>query len=100
MPRFGRAFPAALGLGVVLACPHGGLRADEPFRLLFDASAAREADSVVPGRPNWIRLFSIQPAFLCDPVGLDADDPPDQAADSGPGWLQVALGNDNPFFDI
>jgi hypothetical protein len=47
------------------------------------------------------------PGFLSDPVGLDGDDSlpgqpaatPGDAGD-GPGWLQLAVGNDNPYFDF
>jgi hypothetical protein len=58
-------------------------------------------------QPNRIRLFRIQPGFLSDPVGLDSDDKvpadprqPDPEIDSGPDWLTVAVGNDNPYFDF
>src|SRR5262249_5370852 len=61
-------------------------------------------------RPHRIRLFRIQPAFVSDPLGLDQDDPtpPDLKdsgpapldVDSGPGRIQAAMGNDNPFFDF
>jgi len=50
---------------------------------------------------NHIQLFGITPGFLSDPVGLaDPTDPPVAADDSGPDWLQVTAGNDNPFFDL
>jgi len=67
-----------------------------------------------------IRLFGITPAFLNDPVDLDQDDSPladprannspwptfwnapDQKAgpSGGPDWVNVSLGNHNPFFDL
>jgi hypothetical protein len=57
-----------------------------------------------PTRPNRIRLFRIQPGFLSDPVGLEDDPLPQDVlpnkADDGPNWLEVAVGNDNPFFDV
>jgi hypothetical protein len=58
-----------------------------------------------PARPHRFRLFRIQPGFLSDPVGLDQDDPalPDgkvAESDGGLEWISVALGNDNPFFDM
>jgi hypothetical protein len=58
-----------------------------------------------PPRPDRIRLFRIVPAFLSDPVGLDDDTPADPNGtpaqpDDGPSWLQVAIGNHNPFLDF
>lgn len=57
-------------------------------------------------RPYLIRLFRIQPAFLSDPVGLDQDEatPDDRPAArtdaDGPNWMQLAMGSDNPYFDV
>src|SRR5207302_1631633 len=51
-------------------------------------------------RPHRIRLFRIEPGFLSDPVGLEPDDPNEVPPDDGPDWLQLAAGNDNPFFDF
>ena len=57
--------------------------------------------SATNGHSNRIQLFGITPGFLSDPVGLaDPSDPPAAADDSGPDWLQVTAGNDNPFFDL
>ena len=59
-----------------------------------------------PGaRPNRLQLFRMMPGFLSDPVGLESDDPtpPGAAparADDDLSWLQVSMGNDNPFFDF
>lgn len=66
----------------------------------FDAAAASE--STTPPRPqaNRIQLFRIVPVFLSDPVGLDSDDPKDATPSDGPDWLQVSVGNYNPYFDI
>jgi hypothetical protein len=59
-------------------------------------------DSTGPPRPraNRIQLFRIVPGFLSDPVGLETDDPRDTTPDSGPEWLQLTVGSDNPYFDI
>jgi hypothetical protein len=95
-------FPrAALGLGIALLWPVGGLRADEPPRWPFEAGPSRDAEGP-SARPDWIRLFGLQPAFLSDPLGLDYDEPPGQPPepDTGPEWLQLSMGNDNPFFDL
>jgi hypothetical protein len=56
-------------------------------------------------RPDRIRLFRIVPGFLSDPVGLEDDSPTDPdllptKPDDGPSWLQLAIGNDNPYFDV
>jgi hypothetical protein len=68
------------------------------------AGAGASTSSAV-STPNRIRLFRIQPGFLSDPVGLDSDDktgaeplPPDP--DTGPDWINIAVGNDNPYFDF
>jgi hypothetical protein len=45
----------------------------------------------------------MMPGFLSDPVGLDQDDgtsDPLTPTDPSPDWIGVAMGNDNPFFDI
>jgi hypothetical protein len=55
------------------------------------------------------RLFRLQPGFLRDPIGLEQDDdpppenpkaPPAAGDDPFENRLQVAVGNDNPFFDF
>src|SRR5207237_911039 len=51
-------------------------------------------------RPDRIRLFRISPGFLSDPVGLSDPDELPAADDSGPDWLQMSMGPDNPFFDL
>ncbi len=58
-------------------------------------------------RPSRIRLLGVTPGFLSDPVGLDTDTSPTDPdvgapgdSSSGPDWINLALGNDNPFFDI
>jgi hypothetical protein len=55
--------------------------------------------------PQRIRLFRFSPGFLCDPLGVQDDDPaPDGSAaaepENGPNWLQVAVGSDIPYFDF
>ena len=59
--------------------------------------------STSDARSRGIYLFRI-PAYLGDPVGLDQDDPTNlglpSSPDSGPDWLQFAMGNDNPYFDL
>jgi hypothetical protein len=56
--------------------------------------------------PPRIRLFRIQSGFLTEPVGLDQDDasPEDPTSPrkdgDGPNWLQLAMGIDNPYFDV
>jgi hypothetical protein len=68
--------------------------------LSFSANDASPAGQ----RPDRIHLFRIVPGFLSGPIGLE-DDPsvdPDgtPVKDDGPSWLQVAIGNDNPYFDV
>ena len=72
-----------------------------PRSLNLDGPSSTDAN-----RSHRIRLFRFQPGFLSDPVGLDQDDPlaaaDGKAPSSDPGvdWINVALGNDNPFFDF
>ncbi len=72
------------------------------FSLLLPESDAATAPAAP--RPNRIRLFRLTPGFLSDPVGLDTDDTPTDPdtpqTDNGPDWINLTLGNDNPFFDI
>jgi hypothetical protein len=77
-----------------------------PPDLLLSPSAA-SASSSTSGQGNRLRLFRIQPGFLSDPVGLDSDDKPGTDSrlpvpepDSGPDWLTLSAGNDNPYFDF
>ena len=61
-------------------------------------------------RPHRVRLLGVNPGFLSDPVGLDQDDydPANPGAlaattaaelDSGPDWISIAIGNDNPYLE-
>jgi hypothetical protein len=57
-------------------------------------------------RNNRIRLFRIEPGFLTDPIGVIDDDPPPSgpgipnSKDSDADWINITLGNDNPYFDF
>jgi hypothetical protein len=56
-------------------------------------------------RPHRIRLFRVQPAFLTDPLGLERDDPLNLetkagVVNDGADFVNVAVGNDNPYFDF
>jgi hypothetical protein len=65
-------------------------------------------------RSSRIRLFRFEPGFLTDPLGVEDDPPtgdptawmttppppPPPEADTGPDWIQVAIGSDNPYFDF
>lgn len=75
------------------------LAADAP-RLPATAWAAPPVGTAAP--PHRVRLFCIQPGFLCDTPGLETDDPTSApAADDGDlDWLNVSAGNDNPFLDL
>jgi hypothetical protein len=115
MPRFS---PPLIGVGfalvVALAFPSSKTRADDPLDLSRDSVLPLTLDfgvlttdtSPTTARPNQIRLFRITPGFLSDPVGLEDDPAPLGAdglpikADDGPNWVEVAIGNDNPFFDV
>jgi hypothetical protein len=72
-----------------------------------------EPTMAASGRVPRIRLFRFAPGFLADPIGMLDDDsalpgvqsmpgasliPPSQ--DSGPDWIQVGMGSDNPYFDL
>jgi hypothetical protein len=70
----------------------------------FDLSAVDTTPTSSPtSRANRIRIFRMMPGFLVDPVGLDSDDPSnDPGVPSNPGtdWVNLSVGNDNPFFDF
>ncbi len=63
-----------------------------------------------PPRPHRVRLLGMQPGFLSDPLGLDQDEgdpsylapalPASASADSGPDWITIALGPDNPYLEL
>ncbi len=68
-------------------------------------------DPIPVGRAARVRMLGMMPGFLADPVGLDNSDDPaainDPAAralagtgNDGPNWLQVVIGDDNPYFDL
>jgi hypothetical protein len=115
MPR-----PSHLPAGLILALaalsfPAPAARAGDQYDLDRESVLSKELSEILqfsdpatpsaPNRPDRIRLFRMVPGFLSDPVGLE-DDPtvaPDGTplkADDGPNWLQLAIGNDNPYFDV
>jgi hypothetical protein len=64
------------------------------------------APAAAPPHANRVRLFRFQPGFLTEPLGLEDDDPQPEpgsqppAADNGPDWVSVSMGNDNPYFEF
>jgi hypothetical protein len=70
--------------------------------LEVSASGGDSSPGSGPRQRASIYLFRFQTGYLSDLVGLDQDDPPDPFAgpiDNGPDWLQLAVGNDNPYFE-
>ncbi|HTU20280.1 MAG TPA: hypothetical protein VMG10_19605 [Gemmataceae bacterium] len=77
---------------------------------VFDCPPPAAPISQVPR----LRLFRFAPGFLSDPLGMQEDEielpgvprmpsaPPGSTAETndGPGWLQVGMGADNPYFDL
>lgn len=63
-------------------------------------ATSREA-AAAPAATRRIRLFCIQPGFLCDTPGLE-DDPAAATPDSDGDldWVNFAAGNDRPFLDL
>jgi hypothetical protein len=94
---------------VLLTGVPSAVRADEqtdanrdslwPRDFLFDRAQSAPTGQLFGS--NKIRVFGIIPGFLTDPVGLDLDDPSSPPTpDDGPNWVQLAVGTDNPFFDL
>ncbi len=102
---------AAIGWGLCLflavLCP--------PSVRAQDWQPLQEADTApalpAPAVRQRIFLFRFAPGFICDPIGVqDEDDTPPGSPsttptlppepDSGPDWIQVAMGMDNPYFDF
>jgi hypothetical protein len=106
------------GLAVVAALP--AAPAQE-----WRGVAPETRDPVLPSNADWLRgmtpddsapagrvarfpLFRMPTSHLADPPGLEDDDPrpdpsaPTPPADNEPGgdWLELAMGNDNPYFDF
>jgi hypothetical protein len=106
----------ALAFVLVICAPGSRARAGDPFDLDFGSVLPKDLNDLLqwtdspaaptPVRPDRIRLFRIMPGFLAEPIGLQDDDPtvaPDGSplkTDDGPNWVQLAIGNDNPFFDV
>lgn len=102
------------GAALLFALSPTALRADDVIDWgrppIIPTDLGSDSDAGAVARPHRIRLFGIAPGFLSDPVGLsDADDPLFGAAndsgnatagDSGPDWLSLTVGGDNPFFDL
>ena len=65
-----------------------------------DLDAEANAAGAAYARAHRIPLFRITPGFLSNPVGLTDQDDLAAADDCGLDWLQVAMGSDNPFFDL
>ncbi len=103
-------FPASLAgpvvlLGCLVVCTTA--RADEDVYapandpvLPRDPALWTDPTSAPNLGPNRVRLFRMQPGFLSSPVGLDTDPDPVKDDDGGLDWLNVTMGNDNPFFDV
>ena len=64
--------------------------------------AGQDVGAAAQPHVNRVQLFRIVPGFLSDPVALiDTDDPKDPTPDAGgPDWIEVSMGNDNPYFDL
>jgi len=108
-----RIIPWALVLIVVPYLPAADARAEEwidwgrepvlPRDLFLGPTGAGFTN---PSRSNRIPLFRIQPGYISDTGGLDPDDstPEDRMSprkdNDGPNWVQLAMGNDNPYFDL
>jgi hypothetical protein len=110
-PGFLRTFVPILAA----VLPASGARADEWIDWNREPVLPRDlilgwlfpsGSSTPASRPHQVRLFRIQSGFLREPVGLDQDDstPEDrmspQKDGDGPNWLQLTMGNDNPYFDV
>jgi hypothetical protein len=121
--RLSRHARGRAGLGLVLlllawgGCPAPLAAQESPDwdreRVLppnLEAAVPASGDAAPAWRSRRIRLFRIQPGFLSEPVGLDqdenltagADGPPAPLPDAGtgPDWIQVSMGSDNPYFDF
>jgi hypothetical protein len=106
--RTGVGLALAFALAVAASCPGADDPVDTSRDLVLPSNlglAPTGSDAQPTPRPDRIRLFRIVPGFLSDPVGLEDDPPsdPDFApvkADDGPNWLQLAIGNDNQYFDV
>ncbi len=85
-----------------IATPYSWLDQDSVLPRNWFQDAASQTPTT-DARSRGIHLFRI-PTYLSDPVGLDLEDPSagdsSAASDPGPDWLQFAMGNDNPFFDL
>jgi hypothetical protein len=115
----GRA-AAGLMLALVLAAWPSPARSQSVFGFGEDGMIPRDfgaGNAVFPNSAppalvrQRIRIFRFTPGFLSDQVGLqDIDDSPPglssstpsppAEAESGPDWIQVAMGTDNPYFDF
>jgi hypothetical protein len=114
--RRGLSSTTALALGLLLAAWPSAVRAQaldtwDPSSIIpRDFGLGASSSGPPPSNPQRIRLFRISPGFISDPVGLqDVDDSPPGSVpvdtpaptpDSGPDWIQVAMGTDNPYFDF
>jgi hypothetical protein len=113
LPRHGKWLLGTLSLVFAGALTPGAARGQagqpEPDftrpSLLENAwTAVLRADESAPAtRVPRVRLFHMPAGFLSEPVGLDSgDSPPDPTTlppPPDPGFLQVTMGMDNPFFD-
>jgi hypothetical protein len=79
----------------------------------FRSVEAPPASLLAAGRAQRLRLFRIAPGFLSDPLGMQDDDslaplpgvPSSPTSglgqpDSGPDWMQLGMGIDNPYLDL
>ena len=79
---------------------------------LWDAQVTSGSPATPGTRGSRLRLFRFTPGFLSEPIGLQDDDAPGipgvpataapapAETDDGPDWLQLGMGNDNPYLDM
>jgi len=82
---------------------NSGCEIGPPSLRLNFASLIQDAPNS-SSRPDRFQLFRMPTGFLTTPVGLDSDDDdpadPNSSSPSSEDRLQVAVGQDNPFFDF
>lgn len=106
--------PQTLGQVPVFGVDAGGLRTDDLRSILSQQTTAIDSATGTPNsRTPRLRLFRFAPGFLADPLGMQDDDSgipgmtklsgadlAPLAQDSGPEWIQLGMGSDNPYFDL
>lgn len=116
MSQFCRHLPWLASLALAVLCPLDVVRAQTALDWSRQPQRLAPLDQIDPASPSYApplnyraHLLGMVPGFLNDPVGLEIEDldptspglpPALPDGERGPDWITLALGMDNPYFEV